>query len=334
MFEALDDTESSVHRIAQIVSDLRIFSRPASQPEGGADVVRCIEWAVRTTAHEFRQRAELITDLAVVPPVTADETRLGQVFINLLMNAAQAIPPGRADRNQVRIATRDTGAGRVSVEIRDTGDGISKENLRRIFEPFYTTKPVGVGTGLGLSICHGIVRSMGGEIEVESEIGRGTVVRLSLPVAMRLPAGSAEIVVNDRPRLHGRILIVEDEGLVRRAMQRILDHHEVHCVDNAADALTLIRQGRTFDVILCDVMMPTMTGVEFYEQVLRMNPALARQIVFVSGGATTAEAEDFVRTVPNLHLMKPFKPATLEEAVQRSLALVRRPQAGDSSDRP
>jgi signal transduction histidine kinase len=133
--------------------------------------------------NEVRHRAQLVKDYGPVPLVNADEGQLAQVFVNLLVNAAQAIPEGHAETNQICVATGTDESGRAILSFRDTGAGISPELLGRIFDPFFTTKPVGVGTGLGLSICHGIVTALGGEITVESQPGKGTIVRITLPPA-------------------------------------------------------------------------------------------------------------------------------------------------------
>jgi two-component system cell cycle sensor histidine kinase/response regulator CckA len=174
---------SAASRITRIVADLGAFSRPEQQASGALDVRGAIEWAVRSTAHEFRHRARLSTSLTRVPKVDADETRLGQVLVNLLINAAHAITPGNVEGNQVGVATRTDDAGRVIIEVSDTGSGIAPEVLGRIFEPFFTTKPVGIGTGLGLSICHGLVAAMGGELTVESRVRVGTTSSSGFPRA-------------------------------------------------------------------------------------------------------------------------------------------------------
>ncbi len=135
----------------------------------------------------------------------ASEQRLGQVFLNLLVNAAQAIPEGNAAGNQVRVATRLDG-DRVVVEVQDTGAGMPPQVRDRIFDPFFTTKPAGVGTGLGLTICHGIVAGLGGDIQVDSEVGVGTTFRVRLPASAsnRAPAGEggpAATVRGSPPRI-------------------------------------------------------------------------------------------------------------------------------------
>jgi signal transduction histidine kinase len=130
---------------------------------------------------ELRRRARVVKEYGVPQAVQGDETRLGQVFQQLLANAAHAIPDGQPDNNEIRVTTYQDTDGRAVIEVRDSGHGIAPELLPRIFEPFFTTKEAGEGTGLGLAISHSTIESMGGEIQVESEQGRGTLFRILLP---------------------------------------------------------------------------------------------------------------------------------------------------------
>jgi nitrogen-specific signal transduction histidine kinase/CheY-like chemotaxis protein len=315
------DLRSAANRIERIVSDLRTFSQPAlkTDPTKPTDLRRCIEWAVRTTAHEFRHRATVKTDIVGAPCARADEMRLGQVLINLLINAAHAISPGNADQNQVTVTARVDPSGRAAIEVRDTGEGIPSVVLRRIFEPFFTTKPGGQGTGLGLSICQGIIVAMGGEINVDSEPGKGTVFRIFLPMASpRAPSTMAP--VEETPSVRGRLLVIDDEEMILRALARILEEHEVHCTASAREALCWIDAGQEFDLILSDLMMPTMTGMEFYETLLARHPQLAPRVVFVTGGAITPRANAFLQSVPNDRLAKPFDKASLRKLIRERLA--------------
>jgi PAS domain S-box-containing protein len=319
---ALADLQSAATRIGRIVSDLRAFSRPPDHTAGVANVSRCIDWAVRATSQEFRHRARLTTQMGDVPLANADESRLGQVFVNLLVNAAQSIAPGDTEHNSVAITTHTDELGRILVEVSDTGCGIPPEALGRIFDPFFTTKPAGVGTGLGLSICHGIVSSMGGELRAESEVGKGTKFVVVLPPA---PAGRSEtrVAVSETSRrLRGRVLIVDDEDTVRRTVERILRDHQVVCAASARDGLAMIDSGQRFDVIFVDMMMPTMTGMDFYETLLAQEPELASRIVFFSGGAISSKMDAFLRLVANPRIEKPFETASLLDAVQRILARI------------
>jgi PAS domain S-box-containing protein len=178
---SLGNAREGAERVSTIVRDLRLFSRADPNRRVPVDVERVIDSAANMAGNEIGKRAMLVKDYGGVSPVLGDEARLGQVFLNLLINAAHAITDGDAQSNEIRVTTRDLEGDRVIVEVADTGHGIPPELIERIFEPFVTTKPIGEGTGLGLSICHGIVTSLGGDISVSSDVGRGSLFRVTLP---------------------------------------------------------------------------------------------------------------------------------------------------------
>jgi PAS domain S-box-containing protein len=321
MLQAVVDVQSAADRIGNIISDLRAFSRPAAQSAGAIDVVECAKWATRATAKEFHRRARVVTRFEAVEAVRADETRLGQVLVNLLVNAAHAIAPGDPEKNQVTLTTRTASSGRVEIEVRDTGAGIPQEVLGRIFEPFFTTKTADVGTGLGLSICHGIVTSLGGELRVETEIGKGTAFVVALPPAREeaLP----ETTARHGDFTKGRLLLIDDEQLGQRATARILRGHDVVCVASTARALALFEHGETFDLVLCDLTAPSMAHAEFYEAMLARDPDLAARIVFFTDGAPSTKAAACLAATANLRIRKPFDVPTLQDAIQRALVAQR-----------
>jgi PAS domain S-box-containing protein len=319
LIDAQRDILSAASRISHIVSDLKAFSRPGGAPSGAMDVRSAIEWAVRSTAQEFRHRARLTTRLENVPPVDGEETRLGQVLVNLLVNAAQAIAPGDAANNEVCVTARTDPGGRVVIEVSDTGGGMPADVLKQIFVPFFTTKPVGVGTGLGLSICHGIVASMGGELSVESAVGKGTTFRVVLRASDARKPAPAPLPLPVGLERRGRLLIIDDEDLVIKALRRILEEHEIVSTGDAREALARLEHDDGFDIIFCDLMMPSMTGMEFYEALLRRAPRLARRVIFVSGGAMTSAVASFLDTVPNQRIQKPFGADNLRATVQKLL---------------
>jgi signal transduction histidine kinase len=187
--EPLAEAEEGARRVRDIVRQLRAFAR-ADEEAGPVDPGRALRAALAMAQNELRHRARVSTDLAATPPVLASENRLIQVFVNLLVNAAQAIPEGSSDQNEIRVGLFPLG-DEVVAEIADTGSGMSAETRARIFEPFFTTKSPGVGTGLGLAISHSIVTQLGGRIEVASAPGAGSVFRVVLPVARGGGAGSA-----------------------------------------------------------------------------------------------------------------------------------------------
>jgi PAS domain S-box-containing protein len=321
VLRALEDAREGGTRVSEIVRDLRTFARDRGGARARVDVRRTVQSSVNLALPEIRRRARLELDLAEVPPVLGAEHRLGQVFLNLLVNAAQAIPEGGVDRNRIRVATR-AASDRVLVEVTDTGAGIPPEVLPRIFDPFFTTKPVGVGTGLGLAIVHTIVTDLGGEIRVRSAPGQGTTFEVELPAAPA-PAGSRVAPPPEPAQVRiGRILIVDDEPLVARAVARVLSPpHEVIAAGSGADALARIAGGdRGFDLVLCDLMMPGMSGMDLHERLRTVAPELARRVVFLTGGAAHPDARAFLERARRPFVEKPFDPPALRRVVSSILA--------------
>jgi PAS domain S-box-containing protein len=320
VLDSMTDMQAAIQRIRKIVADLGEFSRPHVEQSVSGDVTRAVDWAVRVSANELRHRGSIAVDIAAgLPPVVLDETRLGQVLINLVMNAAKALPFDRAQINQVRVSAAQQDEF-VCIEVADNGTGMSPEVQARIFDPFYTTRP-GAGTGLGLAICHGIVTSARGAIEVESETGRGSTFRVRLPVATA-PATSQPPHSAPQPSAAGRILLVDDDQLVLRAMSRALEFaHEVVCADSAEAALGLIRRGERFDVILCDVLMPSMSGPAFYWELNRTYPDAAKSVIFLSG--SVGRAEEILRDVPVRVLQKPISVEELNRVISSAIAASR-----------
>lgn len=255
--------------------------------------------------------------LADVPPVEANEARLGQVFLNLLINAAQAIPEGHADKNEIRVSTRTDERGNAVVEVSDTGIGIAPDDMPRIFNPFFTTKDE--GSGLGLATSHGTIKGLGGDIQATSVPGRGSTFRVILPPAKQwrgaVQSGSYDLRAAERRR----VLVIDDERLVCDAIARALsDDGEVDVATEAQDALSLIAAGARYDLVLCDLMMPVMTGMDLYAEVVRIAPLQAGRFVFMTGGAFTPRARAFLTSVVNPCLEKPLDMAKLRSLVARA----------------
>jgi two-component system NtrC family sensor kinase len=185
--DALADAQEGTTRLRQLVGDLKTFARGRDESMGSVDVRRALEASLSIALREIRFRATLVKHLEDVPPVRGNEAHLGQVFLNLLLNAAQAIPEGAPEKNRVEVRLYSQ-EGQIVVEIQDTGAGIPPEMQERVFDPFFSTKPTGAGTGLGLSTSHGIITGMGGDISVESTMGQGTRFRVRLPAASPLAA--------------------------------------------------------------------------------------------------------------------------------------------------
>jgi len=182
LYAALDAAQDGCQRVAEIVRGLKVFSRADDAGTGPVELARVADSAIAMAAHEIGQRAKLVREYASTARVAGNESRLLQVVLNLIVNAAQAIETGSRADHEIRVRIADAGRGWARLSVADTGCGIPDEHLPRIFDPFFTRKPVGEGTGLGLSISHGIVSGHGGRIEVESRPGEGTCFRVYLPL--------------------------------------------------------------------------------------------------------------------------------------------------------
>jgi signal transduction histidine kinase/CheY-like chemotaxis protein len=319
--QALADVIDGAERVRIIVRDLRIMSRPQPEQRGPVDVNGALETAVGFAGNELRHHARVVWSLQPVPPVSANEARLGQVFLNLVVNAAQALREEDGPRNEVRIATALEG-NQVVVSVADNGVGIPAEHLPRLFDPFFTTKPAGKGTGLGLSICHAIVSGLGGRIAVASTVGLGSVFRIFLPAAANdVPELATGGDTDASAGARARILVLDDEEQVATSIRRVLcDEHEVVCARDVREALALLDGPCVFDLVLCDLLMPGITGMkEFYSEVERKHPDMTDRIVFMSGSSTPA-GDAFLARTGNRCLEKPCDPGSLRAVVSEMMS--------------
>ena len=320
--EALAEAAEGAERVRMIVRDLKVFSRGEEDTRGPVDVEKVLDSTLRMAWNEIRHRARLTKVYGGVPEDLANESRLGQLFLNLVINAAQAIPEGDSERNEIRIETvLDAARSRVVVRVVDTGEGMPIELQRRLFTPFLTTKPVGVGTGLGLSICHRIVIGLGGTIDFSSTPGEGTTFSVSLPtsVTSNVPVAPPIAPASNAPR-RGRVLVVDDEVAIAQAVRRVLSAaHDVFAANSATEAMALLEAGERFDVVLCDLMMPQITGMEFFASLEAYDAAQAAKVVFMTGGAFTEKARTFLDQVSNERIDKPFDIKALRALVNRAV---------------
>jgi signal transduction histidine kinase/ActR/RegA family two-component response regulator len=317
MREALEDAAHGAERVRKIVADLKMFARRDDERSEPVDLREVLQSSCKMAMNEIRHRGRLVYDLRDIPCVRGDAGRLGQVFLNLVINAAHALTVSRKEGNEIRISTRVDAAGQVIVEIADTGEGIPVEIRERIFDPFFTNKPIGVGTGLGLSICHGIVTSHGGEISVDSVVGEGSRFRVVLPAIAERETRDTLVQQSAPESGRRRALVIDDEPKILAVLERALGSvHHVDVAVSGSAALARIRNGETYDVILCD-LMPEMSGMQVYEEIQRLDPQLARRVIFLTGGAFTAESRAFVESRGALCIEKPFRAANVLGLVAR-----------------
>ncbi|MBC8073158.1 MAG: PAS domain S-box protein [Deltaproteobacteria bacterium] len=313
-------------RVRRIVGDLGAFARQHDEDSAPLDLHRTLDTAIGLADNQIRHRGRLLRAYGPPLAVRAHEGRLTQVFVNLLINAAQALPEGRpADEQSITVTTAPHGEEWAAIAFTDTGVGIEAGLLGRIFEPFFTTKPQGEGTGLGLSICHGIIESFGGRIEVESTLGVGTTFRVILARAGVLVASDTlptrrEQVVDRSPAggsaVSLRILVVDDEPLLGESVARTLDGHAVRVARTGGEAIACCDRD-DYDLVLCDLMMPEVSGMDVYEIVRRHKPELAPRFVFMTGGAFTPKAKSFLEGFAGESLTKPFALTELRSLVER-----------------
>jgi signal transduction histidine kinase/CheY-like chemotaxis protein len=316
LMEAAAEARLGAARIGEIVRDLRTFVRDADDgapvPCGVRSVVDSV---LRLARRQVAALSEVEVAVAVDLRVMASEAKLAQVLLNLVLNAAQAMGSRPAADNRLRVAGTAS-EDEVCLTVKDNGDGMDEDTLRRATEPFFTTKPVGVGTGLGLSVCTNIVRALGGRLELESKPGVGTSVHVTLP---RAPAAEPAAAPTNPPepleRL--RVLIIDDDVLVLRSLRRTLTTHDVVTCPNAEDALSHLADGH-FDVVLCDMMMPRLSGAEVYERAVASRPDLAQRFVFMTGGVYGERERSFVERVELRALPKPITLEALNDALTRA----------------
>jgi PAS domain S-box-containing protein len=332
LYETTRDTDAKIRaeriaaaadRCARIVKTFLAMARQTEPQRREVDLNEVVEAALDITSYALRSTGievtrELTEDLA---PVWADPDQLGQVVMNLIVNAEQAMTE-QAGGRRLRIATDfDEVTGTVRLAVRDSGPGIAPEVRARIFDPFFTTKEVGVGTGVGLTVSHGIIESHDGTLGVASEPGRGATFTVSLPQSQGRTAAGETTTAADMPArtgaaVTGRVLVVDDEPEVSETLCDIvaLDGHEVEAASSGQLALRALAH-RKFDVILCDMRMPDVDGRGLYARIKQAYPELVERLIFVTGDALGPSIRSFLDETGLPYLEKPIDAEELRTLV-------------------
>lgn len=333
----LDVIRGESERAARIVRNLLTFARKRQTTRMMVDVNELIRETLAVRAYEQRVNNVRVTQSLAprVPRVFADGYQIKQVILNLVINAEQALQSTGAAGSIVVRTWHDAENG-VVIEVKDDGPGMSEERQARIFDPFYTTKEVGEGTGLGLSVAYGIVQEHGGRIWVMSQPGNGASFFVQLPVA---PVAVAAVENRAAPRAvsapHApgapspgapefqgkRVLVIEDEAALAASVAEALTDAGF-VVDRAGDgeeALTAVAQN-PYDLLVCDLKMPKLDGMQFYRAMAAAAPPLARRVIFVTGAVTGTDAERFLEETACRWLPKPFRLVDLLRAARDTLA--------------
>ena len=312
-------------RVTEIARDLSAFSpRPAAG--GGVDLRDVLRLSLRLTAATVRDVAQVEVELPRDPAMVAlDGGRLSQVFVNLIQNAAQAMAEHPRDAHRLTVRARATEA-EVRVVVEDTGPGIPPAIQESVFEPFFTTKG-SRGTGLGLAVCRRILLDGGGDIEFESPDDGGARFTVVLPSTSVPRPTAAPTSIQPRPAGR-RVMVVDDEPTLGRLLGRLLRFDQVEAHSDPRAALSTLLRDPGYDAILCDVSMPGLSGPEMHRTLAEAQPELARRVVFMTGGAFDPAAADYLESIPNLQLLKPFGGTELRSVLSRLDELV-----GDAADR-
>jgi len=310
------DALQGVLRIRDIVRDLKAFSHVDEGETERLDVNAIMDGALKMAHNEIKHRATVQKSFGELQAVLGNPGKLSQVFLNLLVNAAQAMDDGDATQNRISLIT-SAEPDHVVIEVSDTGEGIPEDRLPHIFEPFHTSKPAGEGTGLGLSICQKIVAALGGSIVAHSKPGKGSTFRVRLPVAPHETAQEAAVEPDGQTPAGsaargGKILVVDDETFITRVIHRILSpRYDVRLANSGLEAQEIIESSPDLDLILSDLQMPVTTGMDLHDWVAREHPELIEKMIFMSGGAFSRRAEEFLNGREHLCLTKPLDRAQL-----------------------
>ncbi len=318
VLSAIEEARQGAERIRKIVRGLHTFARGEREEATELDVHAVLETSFNLTRSELRHHVRLVKEFHPVPRVYGDESRLAQVFINLLLNAAYAMRERPVEENVITVSTFAGDSDSAIVEVRDNGPGMTSDVLARIFEPFFTTKPIGEGTGLGLAIAYDIVASLGGRITCSSSPGAGATFRIELPVLRHSSIRREVAQIEETAGRRGRVLVVDDDPIVAASLARMLrPAHDVDCASDGIEALAALRGDHSYDVILCDVMMPGMAAADLHARVAREHPAAAARFVFMTGATSRLTAHAFLDELPNPVLAKPFSVPNLLTLVRR-----------------
>lgn len=323
--DALDEAIDGARRIGSIVGELRGFWNGSADSLGAVDVTTAVTSAANLAQNEIRHRAELVRQLEPGLVAFARQGQVVQVLVNLLVNAAQAIPDESGRPQVVRVQSRAVSLTEVEITISDTGLGISPEVRESLFEPAASVRSSGVGPGFGLAISKRIVQELNGSIEVAETGPAGTTLAVRLP---RLPVEETqpESRKSHYDLLHSpyRVLVVDDEPMIARAIKRALDPFVVQVATDGIDALTALENEPEFDVILCDLMMPRISGADLFRRIEEQNPHLTKRFVFMTGGAFADWSQRFLETVERPIIEKPFQPSQLRKCIESVARQARR----------
>jgi CheY-like chemotaxis protein len=301
-----------VRSILQTSTDHQELVEPVHVPEA-------IDTALTLVRSQVRHHASIIWEPEEALYALAHRTKLVQVVVNLVVNASHSFIDSHTSAHEIRIRAYQE-AERVVIQVRDNGPGMTAEVKERALEPFFTTKEPGRGSGLGLFLCNSIIESLHGTLQIESSAGLGTTVTIRLPFTDQPPKSRVtcrNAPLNSEPPSVLRVLVVDDEPEIRRALHRVLGHLcTISTCANGAEAWQHFVRGEKYDVILCDLLMPEMNGMELFGALAKDHPDQAERMLFLTGGATSDAARNFLQKHVARVVNKPFNPKEVEAVVR------------------
>ncbi|MGC4120511.1 MAG: hybrid sensor histidine kinase/response regulator [Myxococcales bacterium] len=321
----ISDAVTGAQRLRDMAQALASYSRN-DDAAGPCSVQEALGLAATLARHEMKYRARYAADSSpALPLVPASQGTLVLVLLNLLVDAAHAILEGSPATNEIRVTTRAERGG-VLVEVADTGVPIAPEARGRVFEPVVETGP-GKRFGLGLAISRDVALGLGGTLDFESGPVR-TVFRLWLPAARSTSAVAPDLARPEPRPAAARILVVDDDPGIQRALARLLRPHQLTAASSGIDAQRLIEATpEDFDLVLCDVMMPDFSGIDLHRWLAKRRPSLAERMAFVTGGVFSEESRRYLDRSGCPRLTKPFEPEQVRRLVADSVARRGQPRA-------
>lgn len=318
VLEMVDVNLHGIERISHIVRELKTFSRDEQGDLEVVDVADVVEASLRLVRNQIEHIAHLEVNVpSHFGTLLTDRGKISQVLVNVLVNAAHAVSEAPHREHWVRLTCEDTGT-EIHISVSDTGDGIAPENLEKIFEPFYTTKPASRGTGLGLWLCKDLVRMLGGRISVESTVGSGSRFTIALPRIHPNSQGPEPSLLPQEATGALRILAIDDDELVLKSMERLLsrDGHDVTLAKSGTEAIHLLNSGSDFDLILSDLMMPHLDGPSIHAYLRANRPQYLDRIIFCTAGVLTSQSREFIGRPDVRVLHKPVSATLLRGALR------------------
>jgi signal transduction histidine kinase/ActR/RegA family two-component response regulator len=327
----VEEIQQATQRAEALIQQLLAFSRKQPRQPRPLDLNEVINGMIHMLQRLVGEEIRLEMKLASEPcPVMADPNQIGQVVMNLLVNARDAMPHGGRVTLQTGLVSLDQAYARthpgtrqgayVCLTVMDMGIGMDGHTLAHCFEPFFTTKPTGQGTGLGLATVYGIVKQSDGAVEIESESGRGTIVRIYLPLLENIDVPETALPATETlPGGTETILLVEDDPKVRRLIRHTIERqgYPVLEASSGSAALTLAKDHDVIHLLLTDVVMPEMSGAELASRLSAIRPGL--KVLYMSGYTESANKLPSELLPGALLLLKPFTPDELAHKIREAL---------------